>query len=281
MTFRMTTAFGEVYDLPALEKDCIGNKYPPMIRCLAQTFAETIRRALLAAVLGAAALLGQTTPAAPTSTSGLEFPVLMRQNVEAGKTPVGAKVQAKLTVATLVNGVVIPRDAILSGEVTESVAKSATAPSRLAIRMDSAQWKNGSAPVVVGFVSMLYLTAWYYPVAMPTLQDLPDVLPDASQGGRQHRGVSAPYPDPNTPASPPLSHRNTDKITPLAPPVPSATVSPHRVLMKHVESTRHGDGAVTLTSQRFNIKLDKTTTYVLAVGNPTAGHDDVPHQHQL
>lgn len=250
-----------------------------MVRHLAQTFTKTIRRAVLAAVLGATVLLGQPTPAAPTSTSGIEFPVLMRQNVEAGKTPVGAKVQAKLTVATLANGVVIPRDAILSGEVTESVAKSATAPSRLAIRMDSAQWKNGSVPVVIGLASMLYLTAWYYPVAMPTLKDLPDGLPDASHGGPQYRGGSAPYPDPNTQASPPLSHGNTDKITALAPPVPSSTVLSHRVLIRNVESTRNGDGTVTLTSKRFNIKLDKTTTYVLAAGDLTAGHGDVQRQH--
>jgi len=46
-----------------------------------------------------------------TSSAGLEFPVIMRQNVAAGKTPVGTKVQAKLVVATLVDGVVVPQDA--------------------------------------------------------------------------------------------------------------------------------------------------------------------------
>ena len=73
----------------------------------------------------------------------------MRQNVAAGTTSVGTKVQAKLAVATLVDGMVVPRDAVLSGEVTESVAKSATDPSRLAVRMDSAQWKKGPAPIVL------------------------------------------------------------------------------------------------------------------------------------
>jgi hypothetical protein len=37
--------------------------------------------------------------------------------------------------------------------------------------------------------------------------------------------------------------------------------------MKNVESTRNGDGAVSLTSKSFNIKLDKLTTYVLATGD--------------
>ena len=91
----------------------------------------------------------------------------MRQNVAAGTTPVGTKVQANLVIATMVDSVVIPRDALLSGEVTESVAKSKTDPSRLAIRMDSAQWKNGSSPIKI------YLTAWYYPeAAMPGSESL-------------------------------------------------------------------------------------------------------------
>jgi len=108
-------------------------------------FRKTIAvgHAVLTVLLGSAALLSQQTPAPPSSSAGLEFPVIMRQNVAAGKTPVGTKVQAKLVVATLVEGVVVPQDAILSGEVTESVAKSATNPSRLAIRLDSAEWSGG------------------------------------------------------------------------------------------------------------------------------------------
>ena len=89
-----------------------------------------------------------------------EFPVTMRQNVKAGKTPVGTKIEAKLTIATLVNGTVIPAGAIFSGEVVESAAKSSSDPSRIAIRMDSVQWKNASKPITV------YLTAWYYPIQM-------------------------------------------------------------------------------------------------------------------
>jgi hypothetical protein len=113
-------------------------------------------RAVLSVILGSAALLsrqtvsgptpGQQAPIAHSSAGAREFPVIMRQNITAGSTPVGAKIQAKLAVATLVDGVVVPRDAILSGEVTESVAKSATDPSRLAIRMDSAQWKKDRRP---------------------------------------------------------------------------------------------------------------------------------------
>ncbi len=226
-------------------------------------FTKTIAagHAVLTVVLGSAALLsqqtlGQATPAAPNSPAGLEFPVIMRQSVTAGKTAVGTKVQAKLALATLVNGVVVPQDAILSGEVIESVAKSATGPSRLALRMDSAQWKNGSAPVVLSLTAKVYLTAWYYPVVMPTNSDLSSGLPEATNNPKTWNGTGV-YPGQKNPTAPPFPGPDTN-------PAPASDISKHRVLMKNVESTRDPDGAVTLTSRHSNIKLDKTTTYVLA-----------------
>jgi hypothetical protein len=222
-----------------------------------KTFTKTIAvgRAGLTVVLGSAALLSQQTPAAPSSSAGLELPVIMLQNVAAGN-PVGTKVQAKLALATLVHGVVVPQEALLSGEVTESVAKSATNPSRLAIRMDSAQWKNGSAPIRV------YLTAWYYPMAMLTGQD--DLSSALSAAQSRQNSRSQPYPISTRPSFP-----DPDKGRPMDPgPAPPASdTSRHRVLMKNVESTRNSEGAVILSSKRFNIKLDKQTTYVLAAGD--------------
>lgn len=209
-------------------------------------------------VLASVSLLGQVPPAAPVanaSQAAIEFPVVMRQNVAAGKTPVGTKVEAKLQAATLVNGTVIPKDAVLSGEVTESVAKSAADPSRLAIRMDSVQWKNGSAPLKV------YLTAWYYPTATIAPPDLSYGPTDAQHTPRSWNG-EGPYYDPKSPAYQPLPGNAKDKD-------PSAMpgTSNHRVLMKDVESVRAGDGAIVITSTHSNIKIDKTTTYVLTAGD--------------
>src|SRR5277367_862904 len=70
-------------------------------------------------------LLAQSKVPSPSSpatsvASVQEFPVTMRQNVKAGKTPVGTKIEARLTIATLVNGAVIPAGAIFSGEVFAS-----------------------------------------------------------------------------------------------------------------------------------------------------------------
>lgn len=209
------------------------------------------RSTLIALVLASATLLGQQKPDPPAASPAIEFPVTMQQNVIAGKTPVGAKVQAKLAVATLVNGVVVPEGAVLSGEVTESVAKSATTPSRLAIRIDSAQWKNGSAPIKA------YLTAWYYPIAIQN-QDLSSGLPDAGNDARLRTGGA--FPGARNPTSPPFPGTDAGSQ-------PGSGIAQHRVTMKNVESTRTSDGAITLTSNHSNLKLDKSTTYVLAQGD--------------
>jgi hypothetical protein len=205
-------------------------------------------------VLGSSVSLGQTTPVAPASQAAIEFPVVMRQNVAAGKTPVGTKVEAKLQAATLLNGTVIPKDAVLSGEVIESVAKSASDPSRLAIRMDSVQWKNGSAPIKV------YLTAWYYPTATIAPPDLSYGPTDAQHTPRNWNG-EGPYYDPKSPAYQPLPGNPKDKDQSAMP-----GASNHRVLMKNVDSLRANDGGIVITSNRADIKIDKTTIYVLTAG---------------
>jgi hypothetical protein len=244
-----------------------------------------VGRAAITVLLASTALLGQPKPASSTLPPGLEFPAIMRQNVVAGKTPVGAKVQAKLTVATLVNGVVIPEEAILSGEVIESAAKSATEPSRLAIRMDSAQWKGGSVQLKV------YLTAWYYPLAALTARDLSGDPMDGVHGSIGWNDAAA-HPEQRAQATQPFPNpdRDDDRGANPAPGAPRSSISKHRVLMKNVESTLgdndhdrddHKDKdkdkdseqgrPVTLTSTHFNIKLDRTTTYVFATSDLAAG----------
>ena len=200
------------------------------------------------------------------NTDLIEFPVTMQQKITAGVTPVGSKVQAKLTISTLVHGTVVPRDAILSGEITESAAKSADAPSKLGIRMDMAQWKNGSLPIKV------YLTEWYYPPKAMMSEDNNSGYPGAMHGsvgitmggggndpqtfpgsatpsGRMPSDDSAPFP------------RTTDPGT-----MTSNDSSPHRSRMPDVESKRGEDGSIVLTSKK-GFKLDKNTTYVLATGD--------------
>jgi hypothetical protein len=139
------------------------------------------------------------------------------------------------------------------------VPKSATDASRLGIRMDSAQWKNGSVTIKV------YLTAWFYPLA--SLQGSSTDLPDDVAVGSRRRRRTGNSNDPNTSSSAPFpgGGSGTDPAPP--PPSPEQGLSKHRVLMKNVESERNNVGAITLVSKSVNIKLDKDTAYVLA-GNP-------------
>jgi hypothetical protein len=219
----------------------------------AQTTAVTT---LVLCVSYSATLIGQQTPA-PAAPSGThEFPVILQQSITAGKTPVGTKIEAKLGIATLVDGTVIPRNAVFSGEVIESVAKTKTEPSRLAIRVDSVQWKSGSASVKV------YATAWYYPARDAAGQELQ--YGPQEPANRTWNGQGQ-YPDPNSKVYRPFPGGDPNQGTSV-PDTPTATTSNHRVLMKDVETVSNSDGTVTLVSKRTNIKLDKLTTYVLATG---------------
>ena len=196
-----------------------------------------------------------TTSPAPAAPVAQEFPVMLQQNVTAGKTAVGTKIKAKLAVATLESGTVIPRNAVFSGEVVESVAKTSAGPSRLAIRMDSAEWKNGTAPV------KLYLTSWYYPSVAEPGQDL-QYGPTPSQKGSWNG--SGEYPGPKVYRPFPRSDSDSDSA---APDTPSSAPSSHRVMMKNIEPERLGDGTIGLVSTHSNIKVDRYTTYVLASEN--------------
>jgi hypothetical protein len=216
---------------------------------------------MLAVILGSAALYGQQPPPSSSPLMGTEFPIFMKQNIVAGKTPVGAKIQAKLVAATLVKGIVVPRDAILSGEVTESLKKSASDPSRLAIRMDSADWKKGSVPIKA------YLTAWYYPETAATSQDISYQPADAANSKKNWNGMGT-YPDPNNPIAQqkfPAGNNNKDAGPESG--SPASNISTHRVLMKNVKPIRNPDGTVVLTDQHSDLKLDRITTYVLASGD--------------
>jgi hypothetical protein len=133
--------------------------------------------------------------------------------------------------------------------------------------MDSAQWKKGSAPIVVSLAPKVYVTAWYYPVEETRAQDLSDESPDDASQSWNHRNRLPTFPDPNAPASQPFPGHRAGTDPGSSPPAPASNISKHRSLMKNVESTRNSDGAVSLTSKSFNIKIDKLTTYVLAAGD--------------
>ena len=75
--------------------------------------------------------------------------MVFQKSVTAGKTPVGTTIQAKLSMATLLNGIVVPQNATFLGEIVVSQARTKNQASRLSLRMNSVRWKNGSARVKV------------------------------------------------------------------------------------------------------------------------------------
>lgn len=210
---------------------------------------------VLGVFFSASMLAQQNQP--PAAGTAQEFPVMLEQNVIAGKTPEGTKVQAKLSIATLVNGTVVPRNAVFSGEVTESAAKTKDQPSKVSVRMDSVAWKNGSAAV------KLYMTAWFYPNMMDAGQDLQYGPTKTAQGSWNGAGE---YPtDQNMKSYKPFP--DSQQKDPTVPDTPNSVTSKHRVLMKNVESGQASDGGVELISKKSNIKLERYTTYVLAAGD--------------
>jgi len=210
---------------------------------------------LVLSLSGSTLLFGQQQSAAAPAAKP-DFPVTLEQNVTAGKTPAGTAIKAKLTIATLVDGTVIPKNAILTGELLESAAKSATDPSRLAIRLDSAQWKKGSAAIKV------YFTGWYYPTVEVEGQDLQ--YGPTQPGSRTWNGQGQ-YPDSSR-GYKPFPGSDTNKDSPV-PDTPASAASKNRAMMKDMEAQRAGDGTITLLSKRSNIKLEKYTTYVFAAGD--------------
>jgi hypothetical protein len=221
---------------------------------LTRTMAVSV---LILCIFSSATTFCQQKPAASAPPGTLEFPVVMQQNVAAGKTPVGTRIHAKLEVATFISGTVVPRNAVFSGEVIESVAKTATDPSRLAIRIDSVLWKKGSASVNA------YLTAWYYPMMDSAGQDLQY---GPTQPANRTWNGQGQYPDPNSKVYKPFPGTDSGNDA-SAPNTPSSTASNRRVLMKDVESAKNRDGVIAIVSKSNNIKLDKLTTYVLATGD--------------
>jgi hypothetical protein len=211
------------------------------------------------ALIGAccAASIGQQSQS--SSSSALrEFPVVLQQSVEAGKTPVGTKIQAKLAVATLFHGILVPRNAVISGVIFESVGKSGKAPSRLGIRMENAKWKDESTCMMKA-----YLMPLYYAMMAQSAQAVPNASPDPEDsrtlnGPAQSSSPMSQQPFPDNSAA----SRGAIPDTPL--------LSSRPVSMKNVRIEPIEDGGVALVSEHANIKLHKMTTYILAAIDPPA-----------
>jgi len=193
--------------------------------------------------------MGQQKP--PSSSPGAlhEFPLVLQQSIESGKAKIGTKVQAKLAVATMFEGTVIPRNAVFSGVVIESTPKSAKEPAKLAIRMETAEWKHGSSSM------MAYLLPLYYPTTTQAMQNFGDA---SQESGTTSKGAQ----DSNSES--PMSHQSFPSNESQAGIPEIATTSKRPVQIKNVTVALADEGGAALVSEHSNIKLFKLTTYVFA-----------------
>jgi hypothetical protein len=227
-----------------------------------------IFRFLLVVLISGGFLLAQPAPASPATQNRVELPVVLQQKILAGKTEAGTAVRAKLEMATLVNGVVVPKGATLTGRVEESSKKSETTPSRLKIKFESATWKTGTVALSA------YFTGCYYPINIASKADS-DMVSDGGFHGSVGVGADG-FPRPGAP--PTGTDRGPTGMPPLdsglSLPAPPPGVSSHWVRMDNVDVAKQDDGSLAVTSSKKDLKLDKNTTYLLetstAAGPPEA-----------
>jgi hypothetical protein len=195
----------------------------------------------------------------------LEFPVTLQQSLVAGKTPVGTAVRAKLEMATLVNGMVIPQGATLSGHVEQSVGKTQTSASRLKIKIDAADWKHGSTPLHA------YFTGCFYPYERNPFADSQNgefgMHGDAPASASGLGANTGPRPFPGS-AESSGAEQDPRRFPQLAPEAPASHVSSKWERLNGVDRVQEADGSVEVTSASRNIKLDKNTTYMLEQSAP-------------
>lgn len=204
-----------------------------------------------------AASIGQQSHQASPPPVLRQFPVILQQSVEAGKSPAGTKVQGKLAAATLFNGALIPKNAVASGVVVESESKRGEDRARLAIRMNTVSWNGGWAPLNA------YLMPLYYPATGQAVPNLPNESPDPDS-----RTLNGPNQSSQSPMSRPFPGNGSEANQGAIPDV--AILSSRPVRMKNVVLEPTSNGGIALVSEHANIKLFKMTTYVFAADESSA-----------
>ena len=200
-----------------------------------------------------AASIGQQSHQASPAPVLREFPMVLQQSVEAGKTPAGTKVQGKLAAATLFSGTLIPKNAVASGVVVESESKKGENRARLAIRMNTVTWNGGWAPLNA------YLMPLYYPATAQAVPNLPNESPDPNS-----RTLNGPNQSSESPMSPRPFPGGSEAIPDIS------ILSSRPVRMKNVVLESTNNGGIALVSEHASIKLFKMTTYVFAADESSA-----------
>ena len=200
-----------------------------------------------------AASSGQQSHQASPTPVLREFPMVLQQSVEAGKTPAGTQVQGKLAAATQFYGTLIPKNAVTSGVVVESEPKRGKDGARLAIRMNTVSWNGGWTPLNA------YLMPLYYRATGQAVPNLPSESPDPDS-----RTLNGPNQSSESPMSRPFPGGGSEAIPDVA------ILSSRPVRMRNVALEPTSNGGIALVSEHAKIKLFKMTTYVFAADESSA-----------
>ncbi len=192
---------------------------------------------LLALLLAASLGWAQQTPTPSNVTGAVDIFTELQTKLDARKAKVGDPVRLKLLHALLSKGkVVIPEGATLVGSVTEVATRAESQPeSRLAIRIERAEWKHNSVPFVA-------LIVRHGAVVRRIVNEPPDarfgeslqadlMIQGLSGGGvRQSQAPPAKTPTSTTSSAPATPAPSTPPATPPAPsptpPSPSPSPAP-------------------------------------------------------
>jgi len=207
--------------------------------------------------LVSAAQTGRAVPA-----SAQEFPAVLMQNVEAGKTAVGTVVNARLMIGTLAGGMVIPEGAVLSGVVEQSLAREGKVPTLLKIHMTKAAWKDHAIAL------SLYLSDQFYPARTGPSPEASDF--DASKSRMRgvevqsrnivgRGGVTAVTVVVNTPPKAVIEDTTQGGKTENR---AGATLGfAGRVKLKGLAAVPDSTGGLAVISDSKKLKLDRATCY--------------------
>ncbi len=211
-------------------------------------------------VLWALATTAQSSHVVPAGPQ--EFPAILSQNIEAGKTAAGTAVSARLMIGTLAGGVVIPEGAVLSGVVEQSFVKMGKQPTRLKIHITQVAWRDRTLALD------LYFSDQFYPQLAVQAPEPTDF--DASNS--RMRGVDVE--SRNIVGRGGVTAASIVVNTPPRATIEGATQSgrnghgsgamsgfSRRVKLKGLAAVPDGTGGVAVISDAKNVKLDRTTCY--------------------
>jgi hypothetical protein len=211
------------------------------------------------------ALTAIAQPTRPAAAVAQEFPAVFERKVVAGQVAQGSEFHARLKMATLVRGVVVPEGAELRGVVEESAAKSGDSPSRLKIHITQLKWGAGEMALD------LYLTDHYDRELTPGNSmsaeqgktDLPVKGTGSEPSGWRNEGFTS-RPVRGTPSSLrtiPLGSDDFDKKNREPSAAPEKAAAATHGKLDGIESVRDASGAILLTSRTHTIKLGRELVY--------------------